>query len=133
MVDQQTNPAEEDSVPARAPAAVLAAQALFLFSALFWLGLAVRTILALDPNDPNLLTTMWVIGVLMLLNTAALVWVGLGLGRRERRFYWSAVALVVVNLVLSITDQMGALDWFALALSAAMLALLLATKKLYNA
>ena len=126
---------ERDGVehdPASTPAAVLAAQALFLFSALFWLGLAVYTILALDPNEPNMLTTMWTIGVLMLLNTAAMIWVGLGLGRRERRFFWGAVALVVVNLVLSITDQMGALDWFALALSAGMLGLLLATRRLYG-
>ena len=130
---EPNTPLPADSArPARAPAAVLAAQALFLFSALFWLGIAIYTILRLDPNDPNLLTTMWVIGVLMLLNTAALVWVGLGLGRRERRFFWGAVALVAVNLVLSITDQMGLLDWFTLALSGGMLALLIATRRLYT-
>jgi hypothetical protein len=133
-MEKQSIPTTDDSPrPARAPTAVFAAQALFVFSAFAWLLFAVYTLLGMDSADASQSTTMWMIGVLMLLNTGVMVWVAAGLGKQQRRSYWLAVALLAINLVLTVTDQMGLYDWLILGLDAGILALLLATGKHYKA
>jgi len=132
-MEEQSVPAGTNSRPARAPTAVFAAQALFMFSAFAWLFFAIYTLLGMDSADPNQATTMWAIGVLMLVNTGAMVWVAAGLGKQQRRFYYPALALMAVNIVLTVTDQMGVFDWAMLGLDVSILVLLLATRKLYTA
>jgi len=132
MDKQNTSPVDAPR-PASVPTAVLAARALFTVSAIAWLLFATYTLLGLDTTSADQVTTMWIIGVLMLVNTLAMLWVAAGLGKQQRRFYYPALLLMVMNIVLTVTDQMGVFDWAVLVLDAAILVLLLATGKLYKA
>ena len=73
------------------------------------------------------------LGVLMLANGAVLLVTGLGLGRQRRWLYYFAVVVVVVNLVLTVTDEFGPLDLVVLALNAILLVLLVVVRKHYTA
>ena len=68
---------------------------------------------------------------LMLGNGAALAAAGWGLGRQSPSFYFFAVAVLVVNILMTITDQMGLWDWLTLALEVLLLGLLLAVGRRY--
>ena len=103
-----------------------------MLAALAWLGLALWTLFRLDPSDSAQANLMWTIGVLMLLNTAAMAWVAVGLGKQQRRFHVVAILLLAVNIVMSVTDQMGPIDWLILALNIGILVLLIVTRKRYR-
>ena len=71
----------------------------------------------------------WVVVGLMFANALMLLWVAWGLGRGSRPLYWLGLAQVAVNLLLSVTDQVGVWDWIVLLLNAVTLALLFAQRR----
>jgi hypothetical protein len=106
-------------------------RALFFLDAAIWLVFAAATLMGGIPGIPNAGPAAAVMAALMLGNAAALAVAGWGLGRQTPVFYFFAVAVLVVNMVLTVTDQMGLWDWLILALEAAMLGLLLGVGKRY--
>lgn len=53
----------------------------------------------------------------------------MSLGRgRKRLKYYLAVAFLSVNILLTVTDQVGLFDWITLVLDVGLLALLVATR-----
>jgi lysylphosphatidylglycerol synthetase-like protein (DUF2156 family) len=75
--------------------------------------------------------TLWISGLLMFGNAATMLLSVLGLGTRRRLFYFFSLAVLAVNLVLTFTDQVGFLDWITFAIDLVLIALLVATRKLY--
>ncbi len=63
---------------------------------------------------------------------AGMVAAGLGLGRR-RVWYYFALAVLAVNIVLTVTDQFGAFDLATLLLDLILLGLLVITRAQYLA
>lgn len=116
---------------AKGERAIRIVRALFFLDAAIWLAFAVATYLRLLPGIPDQGAMAGVMAALMLGNAAALAVAGWGLGRQTPIFYFFAVAVLVVNMVLTITDQMGVWDWLILVLEAAMLGLLLAVGQRY--
>lgn len=113
------------------PRPVRLVQVLFVLDAAIWLAFAVATYLRILPGIPDQGAMTGVMAALMLGNAAALAVAGWGLGRQSLIFYFFAVAVLVVNIVLTVTDQMGLWDWLILALEAVMLGLLLGVGKRY--
>jgi hypothetical protein len=106
-------------------------RALFFLDAAIWLIFAAATFLGGIPGIPDAGPAAAVMAALMLGNATALAVAGWGLGRQTPIPYFFAVVVLVVNMVLTITDQMGVWDWLILALEAAMLGLLLGVCKRY--
>ncbi len=112
---------------------VAIAQALFFVNAGIWLVIGALTLVRVGGSDANRAITVGIIVVLMLGNVGAMLLAGVGLGRRQRRFFYFAIAVLAVNIVLTVTDQFGLLDLITLILDLFLFGLLLATRKAYLA
>lgn len=107
------------------------AQALFCANAVIWVLLAVVTVLRMGDGSAGQQQAAPFIAILMLGNAVVMLVSAWGLGRRSRLFYLFAVAVLVVNIILTITDQVGWLDVLTGLLDLVLLALLAAMRGRY--
>lgn len=108
--------------------AVQLAKGLFFLNGLIWLGLSVAGVLRLVGGNP---ATLAVVSLLMFGNSAAMFLAGLLLGEGRRLGYVFALALLLVNILLTFTDQVGLLDWLTVAIDLILLGLLLGSYRVY--
>lgn len=128
-MDHNDSGMERSSSPqnrSRVPTSVSIARALFLLNAVIWVLLAAATLL----RSANGLA--WGLALLMLANAGVMLWAGRGIGRRQKRFYYLALAVLAVNIVLTVTDQFGALDLSTLVIDVLLFALLIVTRGEYS-
>jgi lysylphosphatidylglycerol synthetase-like protein (DUF2156 family) len=104
---------------------------LFYLNATIWLAIGLLSLARLERGG---VTPMWVqgfIALLILANAGAMLLAGWGLGRRRRLTYLFALAVVLVNILLTFTDQVGFLDWITLALDVVILGFLIVVWKIF--
>lgn len=101
-----------------------AAQALFVLNTIVWIALGIESLLHLDARQPVPPIVALVIALLMFGNAGAMLLAALGLGQRKRLFVYFASALIAINIVLTVTDQFGALDLATLVIDVILLGLL---------
>jgi hypothetical protein len=111
---------------------VRAAQALFYLNAAIWLLFGIWSLARLAGGESGMVITLLVVALLMFGNVAAMLCCGWGLSRPQRRWYYLALAVVVVNVVLTVTDQFGLFDLITLLVDLVLLGLLLAVRKRYT-
>lgn len=99
------------------------AQVLFFFNAAIWLMICFWTLVRAQGGEQAI--TAWVITLLMLGNTAAFVIAGFGIGKSNRLFYYFGLAVLVVNILFTITDQFGMLDLITLIIDLVLLGVLI--------
>ncbi len=102
------------------------AQALFFLNAAIWLLFGVWSVLRLSAATSGHALTAVVVAILMFGNAAAMLWSGVTIAKRQKRFYALALAVLLVNIVLTFTDQFGLLDLLTLLLDLVLLGVLLA-------
>ncbi len=107
------------------PLAVKAAAALFGLNGVVWLALGLASLLRLaaSPNPAQLIIAGLIFG-----NAGAMFVTGAGLAARRRWFFFLALAVLAVNLLLTITDQFGLIDFVTLIIDAVLLGLLVITR-----
>ena len=110
---------------------VRVAQALFFLNAVIWLVLGVVSLVRMTNGNPDHAITAWIVSILMFGNAGAMLWSGVGIGRQQKWFYYLAIAVLIVNIVLTVTDQFGALDLITLVIDLALFGLLIATRRRY--
>jgi hypothetical protein len=113
------------------PMPVEAARMLFFLNAGIWTGFALFTVTGMASRYPDQTATLWILGILMVGNALFMVLAGIGVGKRGRLAYYFSLALLVVNIVLTFTDQFGAFDLVTLLLDVGLLALLVVTRAHY--
>lgn len=111
---------------------VQAAQILFFLNALIWIALGIVGLLRLSQRGPISAGTALIIAIMMFGNAGAMVVSGVGLGTKRRGFYFLALAVLLVNIVLTFTDQVGLLDILTFVLDLVLLILLIVTRKQYT-
>ena len=128
-VTEGTRPAEEawSGVESGDTWAVVTARILFALNAAAWILLGVSSLLRLRPAGGA--SVGWVVTILMFGNAVAMAWFAWVLGKRRTLWYWLAVAVVAINVLLSVTDQFGPLDLVVLLADAVLLILLLAARR----
>lgn len=89
-----------------------------------WILLALSTFGRAGAPGANLAALDAVLGGLMLANAALLLVIAYGIGRRRRWPFYAGVGVLLVNAVLSVTDEFGLLDFLFLLLNLVLLALL---------
>ena len=104
------------------------AQLLLLVNGLLWIGLGVYGLVRFPVGDEHAVFA-WVVVGLMFANALVLLLVAWGVGRGNRFLYWLGLGQVGVNLLLSVTDQVGLWDWAVLLLNAVTLAVLFAQRR----
>jgi hypothetical protein len=107
------------------------AQGLFFLNAAVWLLLAVASVIRLGGNQGQGVTALVVV-ILMFGNAAAMALSGALLPKRLLLFYLFALAVLAVNIVLTFTDQVGALDWITLAIDLALVGILIVARKQFH-
>jgi hypothetical protein len=113
------------------PTPLRTAQILLLINALVWIGVGISSLVDF-PLEEAYAGLLWVLVGLMFANALLFLAVAWGIGRGNRPLFWLGVAQVTVNLVLSVTDQVGFFDVLVLLLNAALLALLFAQRKQFG-
>jgi hypothetical protein len=100
-------------------------QALLGLYALIWLSLAISNLLRLAGSSEQPPFVFVLVGVFMFGNAALLLISGWLLGKRHTAAYLLALAVLLVNIVLTFSDQFGTLDLLTLLFDLLILALLL--------
>jgi hypothetical protein len=117
----------------RAPNLIRAAQALFFLNAAIWLALGIWSLARMVNGNPGHAAAAVIIAILMFGNAAAMLLSGIGVGKRQRLFYYFAAVVLAVNIVLTVTDQFGLLDLITLLIDVALAGILIAIMRKYSA
>jgi hypothetical protein len=113
------------------PRSAVAAQALILINAIFWLAFSIFATLGLLPGTLSTGAVRWVMAILSLGAAGFLGGLAFYLKRRVKAAYFIGLLSFVLMSILSITDQVGLFDWLILIISLATFVLLLISRKWY--
>jgi len=119
-------------ITAKTPTSVRLAQGLFFLNTAIWLAIGIISLIRLAGGDTGVSITFWIVAILMFFNASAMFVAGVGVGTQRRFFYYLALALLVVNLILTVTDQFGWLDLLTMLIDLVLLGLLIQTRKNYS-
>lgn len=100
---------------------------LFAVNAVIWIALGISTLVRMEGQG----IAAWVLAGLMFGNAGAMLLSGWGLDQEKKGFFYLAVAILAVNIVLSVTDDFGLFDLTVLLIDLVLLALLIATRTRY--
>jgi len=107
-------------------------QALFYINVVIWLAFGVITAAWMVNNqDPDQTVVAAIVTIFMFGNAAAMLISGLGLGTRSKWLYFLAVAVIVVNIILTFTDQFGWPDFLTLVIDVVIFVLLIVIRRRY--
>jgi hypothetical protein len=100
----------------------------FFLNAVIWLALGLWSLSRLA-SQPRASMTMLVIAILMIGNVAAFIFCGMTIGRKSKWFAVIAFFVLGVNILLTLTDQVGIIDWTTWLIDLIILGLLIAGRK----
>jgi len=101
------------SSPARWPRIV---QGLLALNTIIWSGIAIYSLLEFLRERPEPVIVFTVVSLLLFGNAVAWGFSAWGIGKRNRRWYAFTLVLVITNIILTFTDQVGIWDWLTAAL-----------------
>ena len=118
--------------PVTLPLQIRIAQWLFYLNTLIWLGLGAASMLQPSRAGGISPATLLVIAALMFANSAAMLLSGWGIVRRNFSLYVFALAVLAVNILLTFSDQFGAIDLLTLLVDVVLFGLLLVNRRYYR-
>ena len=104
------------------------ARGLFSLNAAVWLVFGVVSVLRFVGSAEQAVTAL-VVAILMFGNAGAMALSGWLLLRRRLPCYLFALAVLGVNILLTFTDQVGALDWITFGIDLGLLGILVVARK----
>lgn len=108
-------------------------QALFFLNVVIWLAFgAVSVTWMINHQEPNQAAAAAIVTIFVFGNAAAMLISGLGLGTHSRWLYYLAVAVIVVNIILTFTDQFGWADFITLVIDVIIFILLIIIRRRYT-
>ena len=115
----------------KSPSLIKVAQGLFFLNAAIWLLFGAVSLLRMANNSSQIVAAL-IISVLMLGNVGAMLMAGVGIGKRNQWFYYFGLAVLAINIILTITDEFGVFDLITLILDLVLVGLLIAMKSYYR-
>ena len=114
------------------PASVTAARWMFVLQGVIWLLFGVWSITRLSNSGGNLSCKMLgIISMLMFVNAIVLIWIGWGIGKGQRLYYYFGLLVLAGNIFLTLTDEFGVFDLVTLVFAVGLLILLIVTRSKY--
>lgn len=102
---------------------------MFVLLGVIWLLFGVWSITRMSAGGGNLSSTMLaIIMLLMFFNAAVLIWIGWGIGKGHRLYYYFGLLVLAGNIFLTLTDELGVFNLIALILAVGLLILLIVTR-----
>ncbi len=102
---------------------------LSLLTALVWVVIAAAYLIRPALAGTPIPLLQWIIALLMLVNAAVIVWLGHGLCKERKLFYYLSLAYLLFNILLTIADDFGIADLIYLLYVVALFVLLLLARK----
>lgn len=99
------------------------AQALLLVNALIWVVLGIWYFVRFQDAQP--LVAISAIAIMMVANAVVFLAIAWGIGRRSTLAYYFGVLFLIGHIVLTITDQVGLIDFVILMLDLILLTIFL--------
>jgi len=112
--------------------AVKAAASLFWLNAAIWLIIGVVSLVRVGGSTTISKAIMLVIAVLMFANAAGMLWIGIGIARRRKLYFYLALGFLAINILLTFTDEFGILDLITLLIDIFLLGLLILSRSYYT-
>ena len=81
---------------------------MFILIAALWLVFGIGSVLHTANTAPRL--TLWIVPILMLANVFVMLGLAWGLGKKPKLFFNLACGIMAVNIILTITDEVGIYD-----------------------
>jgi len=69
--------------------------------------------------------------MLMFVNAIVLIWIGWGIGKGQRLYYYFGLLVLAGNIFLTLSDEFGVFDQVTLILAVGLLILLIVTRSKY--
>ena len=113
------------------PKLVTALRILFLLNAVVWVVLGAVTLARMASGSPEQASVAGILTALMAAYALVLCFIAWSLGKRKRIFYYFAIAVSVLTILLTFTDQVGLADIIGLVMALVPLVLLIATRRWY--
>lgn len=107
-------------------------QVLFYLNALIWLAFGIYTLINMIDRYPGRVITVYVIGFMMLGNVGMMFLSGILIGKPNKWAYFFAMFVLVINIILTVTDQFGSFDLVTLLLDLVIFGLLISIRKHYT-
>ena len=106
------------------------AQVLFFINAMIWLAFGLYTLLGMVSRYPGYVM-VYIVGVLMLGNVTAMALSGFLIGKKNKWFFFFALFVLAINILLTFTDQFGFFDLATLVLDLVLFVILISIRKQY--
>lgn len=90
------------------------------------------SLLRLNKANPGFVITAAIIAIMMFGNAGAMLVSGIGLGKQRRFWFYLALTVLAVNIVLTFTDEFGLPDLITLLIDLVLLGILIVTRKQYS-
>jgi len=131
-IEPAENPLSTEEEFNEIPMVVTAARWLFVLLGGIWLVFGVWSITRIGSESSRVPVAMfWIIAILMFVNAFLLIWIGWGIGRGKRLYYYFGLLLLAGNIFLTFTDEFGFFDFVTLIIVVALLVTLIATRAKY--
>lgn len=104
------------------------AQILLFVNAAVWLLFGLISLVRMATGESAATSTLLVVAVLMFGNVAALLIAGIVVRKPQKRWFWLVTAVLLINIILTFTDQVGIFDLLTLLLDLLILSLIIANR-----
>ena len=104
------------------------AQILLFVNAAVWLLFGLISLVRMATGESAATSTLLVVAVLMFGNVAALLIAGVVVRKPQKRWFWLVTAVLLINIILTFTDQVGIFDLLTLLLDLLILSLIIANR-----
>jgi len=119
------------STVTKSPSPIKVTQVLFFINAAIWLLFGAVSLIRMVNNSSQIVATL-IISIFMLGNVGAMLIAGVGIAKRNQWSYYFGLAVLAINIVLTITDEFGVFDLLTLIIDLVLLGLLIVTKSFYH-
>ena len=128
----ETDPLEAKTKKARMPGPIRLARWLLLLNAAIWLVFGLLTRVRPEGLSGLDQAFFWIVAGFMAANAALFLASAIAVGLRRRAAWTFVLAVLVVNILFTFTDQVGVFDLATFAIDAVVLALLLVKFRWYR-
>ena len=98
---------------------------LFFLNTILWLAFGVSTVAGVVSSYQEDILMQWIVAIMMFGNAYAMMISGIGILSGRKIFYLLALTVIIINIILTFTDQFGLFDFITLLIDAVILALLI--------
>lgn len=116
----------------RAPTSVRVVWAWFILIAAIWILFGALNLIRMVNGTAGHVNTVWIVSILMFANACVMFWIGRDIRKQNKQFYYLAIVVLTITIVLTVIDEFGIFDFITLIIHLGLLGLLITTRTRYS-